>query len=183
MKRYILTGTPGSGKTAILRMLELRGHAVVEEAATDVMAAQAALGVAEPWTAPTFVDDILALQIRRRARARRRVAIQFHDRSPACTYALSRWLGHPASVALANELKRVKSRKIFEDQVFFIQNLGFCAPTLARRISFEDSLAFERVHEETYRGLGYELVMIPAAPLEERVERIELLVSGLARPT
>jgi predicted ATPase len=33
MLRYILTGTPGTGKTAILRCLELDGYSVVEEAA------------------------------------------------------------------------------------------------------------------------------------------------------
>ncbi|MBM0260113.1 AAA family ATPase, partial [Micromonospora sp. 4G55] len=38
MPAYILTGAPGSGKTAILRQLEIDGHAVVEEAATDVIA-------------------------------------------------------------------------------------------------------------------------------------------------
>ena len=39
MRRYILTGAPGAGKTAILRQLELDGFSVVEEAATDVIAA------------------------------------------------------------------------------------------------------------------------------------------------
>ena len=38
MRRFILTGTPGSGKTAIIRQLELDGFSVVEEAATDVIA-------------------------------------------------------------------------------------------------------------------------------------------------
>jgi predicted ATPase len=39
MKRFIVTGTPGAGKTAIIRQLELEGFSVVEEAATDVIAA------------------------------------------------------------------------------------------------------------------------------------------------
>jgi predicted ATPase len=34
MKRYILTGTPGSGKTCILHQLNSQGSSVVEEAAT-----------------------------------------------------------------------------------------------------------------------------------------------------
>lgn len=40
MKRFIITGTPGSGKTTILRKLEVNGFSVVEEAATDVIALQ-----------------------------------------------------------------------------------------------------------------------------------------------
>jgi hypothetical protein len=37
MKRFILTGAPGAGKTAIIRQIELDGFSVVEEAATDIM--------------------------------------------------------------------------------------------------------------------------------------------------
>ncbi|MER6582341.1 AAA family ATPase, partial [Nonomuraea sp. NPDC001023] len=45
---HVLTGTPGAGKTAVLRLLEVRGYSVVEEAATDVIALGQALGRAEP---------------------------------------------------------------------------------------------------------------------------------------
>jgi hypothetical protein len=38
MPSYVLTGAPGAGKTAILRLLEASRHPVVEEAATDVIA-------------------------------------------------------------------------------------------------------------------------------------------------
>jgi predicted ATPase len=48
VRRYILAGAPGSGKTAIIRQLELDGFGVVEEAATDVIALDQARGVAEP---------------------------------------------------------------------------------------------------------------------------------------
>lgn len=49
MPSYVLTGAPGAGKTAILRLLEGGGYPVVEEAATDVIALGHALGNAEPW--------------------------------------------------------------------------------------------------------------------------------------
>lgn len=52
MRRFILTGTPGSGKTALLRRLEIDGHAVVEEAATDVIALRQAEEIDEPWREP-----------------------------------------------------------------------------------------------------------------------------------
>ena len=34
-QRFILTGAPGAGKTALIRLLESRGEEIVEEAATD----------------------------------------------------------------------------------------------------------------------------------------------------
>lgn len=56
MPGYILTGGPGAGKTAVLRLLEVTGHVVVEEAATNVIAVDNALGVEEPWHDHVFID-------------------------------------------------------------------------------------------------------------------------------
>jgi predicted ATPase len=44
MRRFIITGAPGAGKTAIIRQLELDGFSVFEEAATDLIAAAQAQG-------------------------------------------------------------------------------------------------------------------------------------------
>jgi predicted ATPase len=57
--------------------------------------------------------------------------------------------------------------------VFFIRPIGFCAPTAARRISYQQSLEFERCHEEEYARLGFELVDIPAGEIEERAALID----------
>ena len=46
MRRFIITGAPGSGKTAIIRQLELDGFSAVKEAATDAIAAAQANGLA-----------------------------------------------------------------------------------------------------------------------------------------
>jgi predicted ATPase len=105
LKRFILTGAPGSGKTAMIRQLDLDGFPVVEEAATDVIAAAQARGVLEPWLDPSFI--------------------------------------------------------------------GFITPTHARTISFEESLRFEKIHEEIYRSLGFELVQVQPAPLLDRIRIIQ----------
>src|SRR3974390_841536 len=59
MKRFIITGAPGAGKTAIIRQLELDGFSVVEEAATDVIAAAHAPGT-QPRAHPSFIAAIAA---------------------------------------------------------------------------------------------------------------------------
>lgn len=180
MRRYVLTGTPGAGKTAILRALADRGHTVVEEAATEVIARAQATGEAEPWTRASFIDEVITLQ-RRRQLAATDAAIQIYDRSPLCTHALATYLGHPVSRTLAAELDRITSQAIYHPQVLFIRNLGFCEPTPARRITFEESLTFERLHEQTYRSFGYDLIDIPAADLSRRVDVVEAVISS-ARP-
>ena len=177
MRRFIITGAPGAGKTAIIRQLELDGFSVVEEAATDIIAAAHAQGTVQPWTDPSFIDAIARLQRDRQIRASSQPdEIQFHDRSAVCTAALAIYLGHPYTPLLSGELERIKKESIYERRVFFIRNLGFITPTEARRISFEETLRFEKIHEETYRDFGFELVPVEPASLAERVSIIKAVI-------
>lgn len=173
MKRFILTGTPGCGKTSILRALEIKGHFVVEEAATDIIAYRQANGIAEPWKNPTFIDDIIQLQKQRQIQAfEAPVSVQYFDRSPFCTYALSIYLKFEPSKILMEEIDRILQSQIYDPKVFFIDNLGFCTPTEARKISYEEALEFEEIHKDTYQKFGFKCIMIPPMGLNERVEMI-----------
>jgi predicted ATPase len=146
---------------------------VVAEAATDIIARERRRGTPEPWQQPAFIDKIVRLQ-RRRQRATAPVGNhpQFFDRSPLCTFALSRHLGYPPSTALLAELERIEREQVYQRQVFFIDHLGFLRPTAARRMSFEESLAFERLHVDAYAAFGNHCIHVPAGPLAERVTRI-----------
>lgn len=153
------------------------GYTTVPEAATSVIACAQSRGTAEPWTEASFIDEIVALQ-----RARQEAAsgeVQVYDRSPVCTYALAVYLGFPVSRSLASELDRVGS--LYEREVFFVRNLGFVEPSAARRISFAESLVFERIHEESYRAFGYTLIDIPAASIADRTSQILALVNARDR--
>jgi predicted ATPase len=177
VRRFIITGAPGAGKTAIIRQLELDGFSVVEEAASDVIAAAHARGTAEPWKHPSFIDAIARLQWDRQIRASYQPdEVQFHDRCAVCTAALAVWLRHRFSQLLSDELERLKREAVFQKRVFFIRNLGFIAPSEARRISFEDAVRFEKIHEETYRGFGFELIFVERGNLTERVGFIKAAI-------
>jgi predicted ATPase len=110
MKRFILTGAPGAGKTSVLRQLEREGYSVVEEAATDLIALWQARGIAEPWTADAFLDAVCNLQKQRQIRASDgKDTVQFHDRSVFCTVALAAYLARPVTAVLSREVERVRS--------------------------------------------------------------------------
>jgi predicted ATPase len=167
----------------LLQALRDRGWFVVDESATDVIGELHAAGVDEPWTAPEFTERIAAHQ-RLRADSPHDAAVALFDRSPLCTLALARHLGHPVTSRLAAEIDH--ARATFQREVFFVRPLGFVTPTAARRISYEESLAFEKVHEQVYREYGFTLVDVPAGSVEERVALVETLLrsaqDGPARP-
>ncbi len=179
MRRFILTGAPGAGKTSTIEVLRDRGYAVIGEAATDVFAAEHARGVDEPWGDPGFIDKIVALQ---RDRQLSGVGdLQFYDRSPVCTLALARYAEHSPSAALMAEVDRVVGEGIYEREVFFLRPLGFIVASAARRISYEDSLRFEKLHEDEYLRLGFTLVDIGPADPEARATAIGEYLDGAPR--
>lgn len=80
MKRYVLTGPPGAGKTAVLLYLESQhGEHIVRECAEDVIRMRSAQGVKDPWNESDFQHRILELQLLRERMAPRDTRV-FFDR-------------------------------------------------------------------------------------------------------
>ncbi len=176
-KRFILMGTPCSGKTSVIVELEKLGHVVIHEAATDVIAEEQAQGIERPWEEPDFTDKIVRMQKERQMSATG--DLQFFDRSPFCTYALSKYLslvenvGFVPSSILAEEIERCLKAGIYQNKVFFFENLGFIEHTGARKISYEDALIFEKIHLDVYKQFGFEIIIVPKGrTVEQRCEFI-----------
>jgi predicted ATPase len=169
---YILTGAPGCGKTSLIRALEMQGHLVVEEAATDVISHGQSLGITKPWLETGFIDQILYLQNQRRLNSLHNYNVIF-DRSPICTYALCQFLNLEPSEELLKVILEMKNYT-----AVFIQNLGFVDQTNARTISFEEALSFEKLHREAYKKFGYILLEVPPLPLTERLDYLLKLIRG-----
>lgn len=169
-KRFILTGTPGSGKTSIIHWLASQGSITIPEAATDIIAKAQHDNLHEPWTQPAFIDAITLLQHDRQLNAAG--DLQFYDRSPFCTYALAQFLNYPIPSILSDEIDRCLIHKIYAPNVFFVENLGFIQNTHARQISYADALRFEAYHLDVYQKFGFQIVSIPMDSIQARGELI-----------
>jgi predicted ATPase len=160
------------------------GYAVVAEAATDVIECAQAQGHDQPWQDPGFVDQIVAVQRRRQEMsAVSGCGVQIYDRSPICTLALARYLGQPVSDLLAAEVTRVVRERIYDRRAFFVRPIGFVETGAARRITFEESLEFERLHEQAYRAHGYELVSIARGEIANRAAEIDRYIQSWINDT
>ena len=62
--------------------------------------------------------------------------------------------------------------------MFFVRTLVFITPTDAHRITFDETLRFERIHEETYRSFGFDLCQSNREAIE-RVHAIKSVVEQL----
>lgn len=90
---------------------------------------------------------------------------------------LADYLGFPGPQNLLAELRRVTAKKVFQSRVLFLKNLGFITPTEARKITYEETVRFERIHERTYQDLGFEIVLIDPASVSHRVKQIKRVLS------
>jgi len=110
--------------------------------------------------------------------------LQFYDRSPFCTYAFCKYLSYwkkiefiPSHVLLG-EIDRCLKNVVYQNWVFFFENLGFIEHTDARKISYEDALIFEQIHLDVYKEFGFDIIMVPKElTVTKRCEFILRLVS------
>jgi len=139
MKRSILTGTPGAGKTSMLYVLKNRGYAGIEEATTAVIALKRRPGNAEPWMQPDFIDTLVRLQTQRQMETSTHPDMfQLYDRS--CTLALSRYPGYPPLPACEKNWRELHTSR---GRCCLSKILGFASP-LRQEERVSKNLSFSR---------------------------------------
>ena len=181
MPRYVLTGAPGPGRPRSCgcssgRLPRGRGGRDRRDRA------RACIRRPEPWTSPGFADAIVsaAAAAEERLSDSGRTSAVFVDRSPVCTLALRRHLGSPVRALLRGRGGSRRGRAACTRRCSSSESRGSSSRPAARRISFEESLAFEELHERTYRELGFELIEVRPARCEAQRRRV-MRGSGPAR--
>jgi predicted ATPase len=161
----ILTGAPGSGKTAILD--QLRGEfSCVDEPAREVLAEQRATGGRGTWDQEPslFVSLLLQRSIDKYEEARRSGETVIFDRGiPDCVVYAIRAGADPSPSRTAVDAFR------YEPQVLFLEPWSDIYETDEERImSFDDTVSFSETLRDVYQRSGYILVPIARTSIDDR---------------
>lgn len=164
---HVLTGAPGTGKTAILDGLRDE-FTVVPEPARRVLADWRAEGNPLParMDAGLMVRRMTELAIDDHAKARRENGTVLFDRGVVDSVAYARHLGLGA-----DEVSRAAADHAYNRRVLLTTPWRQIYTTDDERtMDFADVERFHEAVVRTYLAAGYELVVVPNAPLTERIE-------------
>ncbi len=168
---FVITGGPGVGKTAILCELERRGFPCVPEAARQIIQEQVRTGGdAVPWLdAKRYASLMLKRSVEDYLKHSTAKRTTFFDRGILDTFTHARVSGFSLSEAAYIEAQKYHYNRL----VLMTPPWREIYETDAeRKQTFEESLVVYRVNAEIYREYGYDIVEIPCAPVQERVDFI-----------
>ena len=165
---FVVTGGPGSGKTTLIEALRREGFATSDEAGRRVIKAQMAIsGRALPWIdPPLFAELMLAADMDAYEALSAVPGTVFFDRGVPDVIGYLRLVGEtvPAHIIKAAELY-CYNRRVFIAPPWpeiFTQDRE-------RKQTAEEAERTYRAMVATYSELGYELVELPRASVEERL--------------
>lgn len=81
--------------------------------------------------------------------------------------ALGKYLSYSKNIEftpspiLLDEIDRCLKNSVYQNNVFFFENLGFVTHTDARKISYKDTLIFEQIHLDMYKEFGFDIMIVP----------------------
>ena len=164
---HVLTGAPGSGKTAILEGLGDRVR-TLEEPAREVIAEQRAIGGAgtTDQDPALFVALLLERSIdKHRVALRSAGALALFDRGVPDCVAYAAVLGVDPTESLA-----AAERYRYNPRVMILEPWKqIYATDTERTMSYEQTIPFHEALVEAYEGVGYTLVSVPTGSIEDRV--------------
>ena len=167
---HILTGAPGTGKTAVLGHLTT-GIGRIDEPAREILAEHRAAGEqdAQEISTERFVDLILQRSIAKYETALEWGEPVVFDRGiPDCiAYALH--LGTDPQPAIEASMTRR-----YSEHVLILEPWEeIYATDEERRMTFKQVLSFHQRVQEAYRIAGYTLDVVPRATIEERASFVD----------
>jgi predicted ATPase len=171
---YVLTGAPGSGKTAILDQLRAE-FMCVDEPAREVLAEQRASGGRGTWDQDPslFVRFLLERSIEKFETARGSGETVIFDRGILDCVAYAIRAGtDPTPSRMAAEALRYQSHVLF-----LAPWRAIYATDDERIMSFEDTMSFSELLRDVYERSGYTLVPVPPTQIDNRAAFVRKFIA------
>jgi predicted ATPase len=166
MKRYIITGGPGIGKTTVIEILASKGYRIVPEAARMVIEEEEIKGSdVLPWVNLQKFQEVVA-ERQMYFEETNRDQITIHDRGIIDGFAYSS-LGGVKHPEIIEKLGRGRYEK-----VFILDPLPFYVDDPSRRETREEGLKIHDAIIKAYSFFDYSLIIVPVLSPEERVDFI-----------
>lgn len=167
MKRYVIAGGPGIGKTTTIAELKRRGYPIIDETSRQVIdESLRANSDLVPWLRlEEFQKEVSERQAEKEAKPLETDFV-FMDRSIIDGHAYCIY----GNVKVPDIIESF-SKKIHYDKVFILDPL----PYATDKHRHEDPIKAQKIHHEiikSYIHFGYEPIFVPVMPIEERVDWI-----------
>jgi predicted ATPase len=161
--KVVITGGPCSGKTTLINSLKNRGFNVIEETAREILGLNCS-----GYDYDKIQEEIAIKQTERESKFKEE-EIVFLDRSLVDVIAYGKFCGGRVP-GLA--LQGAKGYSI----VFLLEQFPFEKDKIRIEKNEEEALQMHGHLISTYESLGYELIEVPAMPVEKRVEFVLLML-------
>jgi predicted ATPase len=163
---FVITGGPGAGKTTLLEALRARGYTVAPEASRAIIKERTALGELGPRDHLLFAELGLMWDIRNYREAQAVTGPVFFDQAMPGPASYLRKMGLPVPPHMDEAARRFR----YAQTVFIAPPWREIYRTDTERTQTwaEARLVFD-LAAESYRRLGYDLVELPKASVEQRV--------------
>lgn len=165
---FVLTGGPSSGKTSLISALAEAGHATSVEAGRGIIQNQVAIdGPALPWRDRTlFAELMLQWEMRSHAMASGGSGPVYFDRGVPDVVGYLQLTGLP----VPDHVARAAFEFRYNSKVFILPHWpGIFTQDSERRQDQDEARRTHLAMVDTYTSLGYELLEVPRAPVDERL--------------
>ncbi len=169
VKRIVLSGAPGTGKTTILNLLKQRQYACMDEVSREIIAHEQANETdVLPWkNLEAFSKLILKKRIEQFNTGN--APITFYDRAIPDVLAYLHYANKPIKPIYTEAVERHK----YYSKVFITPPWeDIYTKDNERHENYTDTLLIHTALVNTYKEFGYEIVLIPKDSAQNRVNFI-----------
>ena len=169
-QRYIITGAPGTGKTAIINALKERGYSCVNENSREIIAEQIINGgEILPWKNQIAFENLISSKRGKQYASIPKDEICFFDRSAIDCIAYLKANNLETSTEILEVIKNCE----FNSNVFYTPIWEeIYRNDSERKENIEKAKIIENFLFSTYQYFDYTLIEIPKLTIEERVDFI-----------